>query len=96
MELNKLYFKKQPEKKVEYLPNVQGIKCGLQIMPWCKSCQEGTYITFVLVYNWIEVLVPVVPPSSQISECYKHTELKHPQQLLFPTRMEEWINTQTK
>lgn len=70
--------------------------CGLQIMPWYMSHQEGTYIKSVLVYNWIEVLVPVVPRTSQISECYRHTGLKHPHQLLIPTRMEEWVNTRTK
>lgn len=48
------------------------------------------------MYNWIEVIIPVLPPTIQISECYRHTGLKHPHQLLFPTRMEEWVNMQIK
>lgn len=72
---------------------VQRIMSGLQIIPWSMSCWEGTYVKSVLVYDWIEVLIPAVPPTSQIcSECSRHAGLKHPHQLLFPTKMEEWIN----
>lgn len=63
---------------------------------YAMSCQEGTFIKCFLMCICIEVLVPVVPSTSQISECYRHTGLKCPHQLLFPTRMEKRINTKTK